>query len=91
MNIEDLIAYETKMMVFISLNDLGPQYMYEMFAKNSQVTERSLRNTTPELRVPLGKSAIGQKSFSYRQSSPELVGTSMAKSSWRSMLFLFYY
>ena len=66
MTIEDLIAYETQMTVFKSLNDFGPQCMYEMLSKTSQVTECSLPNTATDLRLPLRKSAIGQKSFSYR-------------------------
>ena len=64
--IVELIANETKMMVFKSLNDFGPQYMLNMFTKNSQLSERNLRNTTTDLRLPLRKSTAGQKSFSYR-------------------------
>ena len=43
--IEELIADETKMMAFKSLNYLGPKYMYNMFTKNSHFTEYNLRNT----------------------------------------------
>ena len=57
---------ETKMMVFKSLNDFGPQYMHSMFTKNSQLSECNLRNTTTDLRLPLRKSTAGQKSLSYR-------------------------
>ena len=64
--IVELIADETKMMGFKSLNDFGPQYMLNMFTKNSQLNERTLRNTTTDLRLPLRKSTAGQKSFSYR-------------------------
>ena len=62
----DFIGDETKMMVFKSLNDFGPQYMYNMFTKNSNLSERNLRNTTTDLRLPLRKSTAGQKRFSYR-------------------------
>ena len=54
------------MMVFKSLNDFGPQYMHNMFTKNSQFSERNLRNTTTDLRLPSRKSTTGQKRFSYR-------------------------
>ena len=64
--IVELIADETKMMVFKSLNDFGSQYMHNMFTKNSQLSECNLRNTTTDLRLPLRKSTAGQKSFSYR-------------------------
>ena len=55
-SIEERIADETKMMVFKSLTDLGPKYMYNMFSKDSHFTERDLRNTTTDLRRPLRKS-----------------------------------
>ena len=64
--IVELIADETKMMVFKSLNDFGPQDMLNMFTKNSQLSKRNLRNTTTDLRLPLRKSTAVQKSFSYR-------------------------
>ena len=64
--IVELIADETKMMVCKSLNDFRPQYMVNMFTNNSQLSERNLRNTTTDLRLPLRKSTAGQKSFSYR-------------------------
>ena len=64
--IEELISDETRLMVFKSLNDLGPNYMYKIFTKNSHFTERNLRNTTTDLRLPWRKSTVGQKSFSYR-------------------------
>ena len=41
-SIEELIADETKMTVFKSLNHFGPNYMYNMFTKNSHFTERNL-------------------------------------------------
>ena len=65
-SIEELLADETKLMVFKSLNDLGPKYMYNMFTKNSHFTKRNLRHSTTYLRLPLRKSTVGQKSFLYR-------------------------
>ena len=65
-SIEEHIADETTMIVFKSRNDFGPKYLYKMFAKNSHFTERNLRNTTTDLRLPLRKSNVGQKSLSCR-------------------------
>ena len=58
---QELIADEMKMMVFTSLNDFGPKYMYKMFTRNSHFTERILRNATTDLRLPLRKSTLGRK------------------------------
>ena len=43
------------MMVFKPLIHFEPQYMYDMFTKNSQVMERHLHNTTIGLRLPLSR------------------------------------
>ena len=64
--IEELIGYETKTMVFKSLNDLAPQYLCNLFTKNSVCSSRSLRNTDTDLRLPKKSSANGQKCFSFR-------------------------
>ena len=53
-------------MVFKSLNELAPQYLCNLFTKNSQCSSRNLRNTETDLRLPKKKSAIGQKCFSFR-------------------------
>ena len=66
-SIQELIGDETKMMAIKPINDFGPTYMYKMFTRNSHLTERILRNTTINLRLPLTKSTVGQKSFSYRE------------------------
>ena len=63
---QELIADETKMMVLKSLDDFGAQYMYEMFTKTRHFIERNLRKTITNFRLPLRKSTVGQKNFSYR-------------------------
>jgi len=63
---QEIIADETKMMVFKSHNDFGPKYMYKMFRRHSHLTERILRKTTTDLKLPLRKSTVGQRSLSYR-------------------------
>ena len=65
-SIDELVADETKIMFFKSLNDLGTKCMYNIITKNSHFSEHNLRNTTTDLRLPLRKSTMGQKSFSYR-------------------------
>ena len=60
---ELIIADEKKLMVFKSLNDVGPKYMYNMFTKNSHFTERNLRSTTTDLRLRLRKSTVDRKGF----------------------------
>ena len=64
--IEELIDNEFKIMVFKSLNDLAPQYLCNLFTKNSVCSSHNLRNTETDLRLPMKKSANGQKCFSYR-------------------------
>ena len=64
--VEELIENESKTMVFKSLNDLAPQYLCNLFTKNSACSSRSLRNTETDLRLPKKRSANGQKCFSFR-------------------------
>ena len=64
--IEELISNESKTMVFKSLNDLAPQYLCNLFTKNSACSSRNLRNTETDLRLPKKRSANGQKCFSFR-------------------------
>ena len=63
--IEELIGNEIKTMVFKSLNDLAPQYLCNLFTKNSACSSRSLRNTETDLRLLKKSSANGQKCFSF--------------------------
>ena len=65
--IEELIGYETKTMVFKSLDDMAPQYLCNLFTKNSVCSSRSLRNTETDLRLPKKSSANGQTCFSFRE------------------------
>ena len=58
---------ETTTLTYKSLNSLAPAYMRKLFTKYSDDSERSLRSTeTDDLRLPLLKTANGQKAFSYR-------------------------
>ena len=59
--VEELIGNESTTMVFKSLNDLAPQYLCNLFTKNSACSSRILRNTETDLRLPKKRSANGQK------------------------------
>ena len=64
--VDELITGESKTMVFKSLNELAPQYMCDLFTRNSLCSSYSLRNTGTDLRLPMKRSNNGQKCFSYR-------------------------
>ena len=65
--IEELIGNETKTTVFKTLNDLAPQYLCNLFTKNSACSYRSLWNTETGLRLPKRSSANERKCFSFRE------------------------
>ena len=50
--INELIDFESKTMVFKSLNELAPPYLRSLFRKNSQSISYRLRNTSIDLRLP---------------------------------------
>ena len=64
--VDQLISSESKTMVFESLNELAPQYLCDLFIRNSHCSSYSLRNTGTDLRLPMKRSNNGQKCFSYR-------------------------
>ena len=64
--IDELVASETKTMVFKSLHELAPQYLCDLFTRNSKSSSYVLRNSETDLRLPKKKSSNGQKCFSYR-------------------------
>ena len=64
--ISNLIRKETATLTYKSLNSLAPVYMRNLFTKYSDDRGRSLRSTETDLRLPLLKTANGQKAFSYR-------------------------
>ena len=66
MTIADLISFESKQLVFKSLNNQAPQYICKLFKRNSECSSRDLRNSATDLRLPMNTSLNGQKRFSYR-------------------------
>ena len=64
--VEELASGESKTMVLKSLNELAPQYLCDLFTRNSPCSSYSLRDTGTNLRLPMKRSANGQRCFSYR-------------------------
>ena len=60
------IETETLKMLFISKNQLAPEYLNSMFVKLSKFRNRQLRDSDTDLYVPLLQTACSQKSFSHR-------------------------
>ena len=56
--VADMIKVETACMVYKSINDLAPDYLSEMFTKNSACSRKNLRNTATDRQVPLMKLAM---------------------------------
>ena len=66
MTIADLISFESKQLVFKSLNNQAPQYICKLFQRNSECSSRDWRNTATDLRLPMSTSLNDQKRLSYR-------------------------
>ena len=64
--INDMIQFESRVMVFKSLNRLTPQYLSDLFVANSTNPSYNLRSTDTNLTLPKRNTSTGQKSFSYR-------------------------
>ena len=64
--IRELIDEESKLIVYKSINRLAPQYLRDLFTRNSFDNSYSPRNTATDLKIPKKTSKNGQKSFSYR-------------------------
>ena len=64
--ISEIIKRDTATMVYKSLNGLVPMYLSNIFSRNSTRDTIYLRNSENDVRVPLFKTANGQKSFAYR-------------------------
>ena len=48
------------------LTKLAPQYLCDLFTRNSHCSSYVLSNSETDLRLPMKKSSNGQKCFSYR-------------------------
>ena len=48
----ELVDEEPKLMVYKSVNGLAPQYLHNLFIRNSFCNSYSLRNTATDLKIP---------------------------------------
>ena len=64
--VADMVKVETACMFNKSINDLAPDYLSEMFTKNSACSRKNLRSTATDLQIPLMKRCNGQRALSYR-------------------------
>ena len=53
-------------MMYKSLNGHVPEYLSELFIKNSSRNIKTLRNTYTDISLPLRKTSNGQKAISFR-------------------------
>ena len=66
--IEELIQYETQVLVYKARNGLVPQYLFDMLVANYSEAKYNLRNAATDLKLPKRNSSNGQKGFSYKGS-----------------------
>ena len=64
--ISEIFRSETATNMYKSLNGLVPEYLSNLFVKNSTRNVRELRNTETDLSLPLRKTKNGQKAISFR-------------------------
>ena len=68
--IDELIAEESKTIVYKYLHGLAPQYLCHLFTRNSVGEARTLRNTSTGLKIPNTSSVSGQRCCSYLGTKP---------------------
>ena len=61
--IEQLVASESKTMVFKSLHELAPHYLCDLFTQNSKCSSYVLRNSETDVRLPLKSQVMGKNVF----------------------------
>ena len=54
--IDDLINQEIRTIIFKSVNNLAPQYLLDLFTRNSHSSSHNLRNTDSDVQIPKKKS-----------------------------------
>ena len=58
--IEQLVASESKTMFFKSLHELAPQYLCDLFTRNSKCSSYVLRDSETDLRLPRKSQVMGK-------------------------------
>ena len=66
LTVSEIFRNETAIIMYKSLNGLVPEYVSNVFVKNSTRNMRNLRNTENDLSLPLRKTFNGQKAISFR-------------------------
>ena len=61
-----MIQYESRDMVYKSINGLPPHYFHDLFFRNIENRSYQLRNTATEFQIPKRNRANGQKGFGGR-------------------------
>ena len=63
---KEMIDFEMACTVYKALEGIAPPHMQSLFHRRSEPCNRTLCNTSTDLRIPLCKTSKGQHSFSYR-------------------------
>ena len=71
--VSDIVRCETATTMYKSLNGLVPEYLSDLFVKNSTRNVRELRNTETDLWVPLRKRKNGKNAISFRGSKGPVI------------------
>ena len=80
--IEQLVASESKTMVFKSLHELAPQYLCDLFTQNSKCSSNVLRNSETDLRLPMKRSSKRQNWLGFVYTHFKLCDQSLDKTSF---------
>ena len=64
--IDEMIQFESRVIVYKSINGLAPHYLHDLFIRNIAYPPYELRKTTTDLQIPKGNTANGQKGFSFK-------------------------
>ena len=65
-NIQELITYDTVIMMHKSKYNWAPEYIKSSFLPNGLVHDKPLRNSETDFRLSPMETASGQRSFSFR-------------------------
>ena len=63
-----MICIQTKIITFKSLKNLAPQYLFNLFNKNSACTSRNLGNNNTDAWLPKLRTTQGKKAFFFPDS-----------------------
>ena len=87
--VEELASGASKIMAFESQNELAPQYLCDLFTRNSSCSSHSLRDTGTDLRLPMKRSVNSQR-FSYRSTKLWNILSAESKQATYISYFIFH-